>query len=569
MHFGVRRQRSTSAGSFIPSDALAGEARPATMRSSVRRLSAAGVTRRKVSEIEEVARRFVRARDRYLRAFWDPRHAGLVLTGPRRLPEHLRGTGWGPTGLSARYSELAAKRAAMIIRSGWRAAIVSTRRELTRQPGFTITDRAWIRRVLARPSLVAAVLGRSPLDLTELPDVRQQDRLERWVRRALLRHRPNQPRRSRRRWLDLDGGLYRVFRRPNDKKFRGAWIAISGLRPLQRICLPLAGSDLEDFAPHATAPSGHRPDLYVSFHDGRIAFHVLRHVRTKTPTGSLDAGVDKGYRDLLTLSFGDPARATVYGAGSFRDIAAAADRAAELGRNRRRVRAYERSVRNSDASKARRIRRASLGDRKAKRRAMASRSFLQDAVNRAINQMFHAHPDLARLHVERLDFYKRRLARATNRRLNRWLKGYLHRRLAHKAELNGVELNVVNAAWTSLTCPRCWFPSKKNRHAERFVCRSCGFTGSADAVAATNVLRRGSDPALTRWTSSDEVKRILEGRWRSALNGSAWGLRGSEDVSGRQAANNWGLARDDTSPSHSSTDAVSAEEQVQLGSSPA
>ena len=566
----MRRQTSVSA---TPDPLQAIDVTPSiprpTIRSSVRRLSAAGVTRRKLGEVREVAHRFVRARDRYLRTFWDPRHARVVLTGRRRLPEHLRATGWGPTGLSARYSELAAKRAATILRSGWRAAIVKTRASVAGDRGFTSEESRWLRAVLARPSLVADILRGSKVDAADLPQADGQDRLEAWLRRALLRHRPNRSRRSQRLWLELDGSLYRVFRRQDDKNFRGAWIAISGLCPGRRICLPLAGTDLEDFTPHATAPSGHRPDVYVNFLEGRIAFHVMRNVLPGTPTGSLDAGIDKGYRTLLTLSFGDADQAQAYGAGSFRDIAATADRAADAGRNRRRMRAYERSVRNSDASKARRIRRSSLGHRKAMRRANASRSCLQDAVNRAINQMFRAHPDLARLHVERLDFYKRRLARATNRRLNRWLKGYLQRRLAHKAELNGVELNVVNAAWTSLTCPRCWFPSKKNRHAERFVCRSCGFTGSADAVAATNVLRRGSDPAITRWTSSDEVKRILEERWRSALNGSAWGLRGSEDVSGRQAANNWGLARDDASPSRSSADAVSAEEQVQLGPSPA
>lgn len=521
-----------------------------------------------MSEIEELARLFVGARDRYVRCFWDPRHAGLVLTGPRRLSEHLRSIGWGATGLNGRYSELAAKRASAILRSGWRAAIVSTRRALNRERSFTTTERAWIRAVLARPSLVAALVGGSPIDLTGLPAATRHQRPERWLRRTLLRHRANQPRRSQRRWLELDGSLYRVFRRPEDKTFRGAWIAISGLRRRQRIYVPLAGGDVEDFAPHATTSSDHRPDVYVGFYGDRIAFHVMRHVPSRTATGSLEAGIDKGYRTLLTLSFGDPDQTHLYGSEASRDIAAEADRAADLGRNRRRIRAYERSVRNSDASKARRIRRSSLGGRKAERRARASRCFLQDAVNRAINRMFRAHPEMARLHVERLDFYKRRLARGTNRRLNRWLKGYLQRRLAHKAELNGVELNVVNAAWTSLTCPRCWFPSKKNRHAERFVCRSCGFTGSADAVAATNVLRRGSEPAITRWTSSDEVRQILEERWRSALNGGAWGLRGSEDVSSRQAANNWGLSSDDLSPSHSSTDALGLGLPVQLKSPP-
>ncbi len=122
---------------------------------------------------------------------------------------------------------------------------------------------------------------------------------------------------------------------------------------------------------------------------------------------------------------------------------------------------------------------------------------------------------------------------AFDRRLRRWLKGFLRRRLAYKAELNGVELNVVNAAYTSQTCTRCWFTSARDRRAERFECGSCGFTGSADAVAATNVLRRGSDPAFARFRPSGALKQVLDERWRSALSGSAWGSNGAmlgEDV---------------------------------------
>jgi len=95
--------------------------------------------------------------------------------------------------------------------------------------------------------------------------------------------------------------------------------------------------------------------------------------------------------------------------------------------------------------------------------------------------------------------------------------------LTYKAELNGVGLTVVNAAYTSQSCPRCWFTSKVNRRSERFECGECAYTGSADAVAATNVLRRGSDPAITCFMSPNDVKQILEARWRSARTGRAWG----------------------------------------------
>ncbi len=493
----------------------------------------------------------------YVAAYWEPANAGIVLVAPRRLPEVLRSRGWGDTGMSARYSEIAAKRAAAVLRRGWRAAIAAARQAISRNAALSDDERHWLRLVLARPSLTAMCLRAEAIDAGPEWNAKvDQVQLGRSLRTLLLSHRPGRPRRARHAWLELDGSMYRVFSRPEDRHFRGAWIAIAGIRPGHRICIPLAGSGFDEFRPHLTGHSGHRPDIRVDVRTDRLIFDVMHYVEGQHPTGDLTAGIDKGYRTLLTMSCGDPADVREYGKDASSSIRAEADALTERLRERRRVQAYERSIRNAEPKKARRVRRCSLGHKKRDELVRRSRGRLRSDIDRALNEMFRANKDLRRLNVERLDFLGRKLARATNRRLGRWLKGYLQQRLAYKAELNGVELNVVNAAWTSLTCPRCWFPSKKNRHAERFVCRSCGYTGSSDAIAATNVLTRGSDPAITRWTSPDEVKLILEERWRAALNGSAWGLRESGDGPSRQAANNCGLDGEDRSPSLSSADAL-------------
>lgn len=514
-------------------------------------MSAEDVTKRKRDELNELGRRFLRTRDRYIQQFWGPANAELLLRGPRYMPEELRRQGWGGTGLSARYNELAAKRASDILRSGWRAAVASAKKSIQRNHRLTALEKIWCRAVLIRSDLAGACLrgevvkvnGSWPIELDQV-------RLSARLRKILLRSRPSRPRPSRRVWLEIDGSLYRVFHREQDRHFRGAWIAISGLTPRHRIAIPLAGTGLDEFA--SRGRSGHRPGVRVDVVGCRVLFRVLRYVAPAQSSGETQAGIDKGYKTLVTLSLGDPDSVRQYGADAHLAIAREADHPA-VGRHRRQMQSYERSLRPIDPRKAARIRRRSLGMRKKNRRVARQRARLRDQVNRALNELF-ADREIGRLHVERLDFLSGRLARTTNRRLGRWLKGFLQQRLAHKAKLNGVELNVVNAAWTSLTCPRCWFPSKKNRDAERFLCRSCGYTGSADAIAATNVLKRGSDLAITRWTSAEEVRRILEERWRSALNGSARGLRENDDGSSRQAANNCGLRFEDRSPSFSSAD---------------
>jgi putative transposase len=180
-------------------------------------------------------------------------------------------------------------------------------------------------------------------------------------------------------------------------------------------------------------------------------------------------------------------------------------------------------VRNTDARKAARIRRNNLGRSKSSRASRRERNRLKETIGRELNRFFAEHPEIGVIYAENLDFRRRHRPRPFNRLIGRWQHGYLRHHLALKAQLHGVRLNVVNPAWTSVTCPRCGYLSSENRRADLFECGPCGYAAPADKVAATNILRRGSDRAITRFTSSLEAKRILEGRWRSALSGGAWG----------------------------------------------
>jgi IS605 OrfB family transposase len=323
-------------------------------------------------------------------------------------------------------------------------------------------------------------------------------------------------------WFELDCNLYRAFTRNGDRHFRGAWLAITGLAPRQRINVPLAGRGVVEFASRTGAPAS-GPTIRVVVADGTITFFVPGRVEAATRAGSVAAGIDKGFTTLVTLTTGEPEQSVAYGVDGGTRIAQIADAAVSASKQRRRIAAYERSVRNSSPLRAKRIRRRNLGTIRSSKRSRRDRSRLQQHVDVALNELFRAEHRVTRLYCEDLTFRTTRLSRSLNRRLGRWLKGYLHTRLLYKAELNGVELSVVNAAYTSQSCPRCWFTSSLNRRGDRFQCADCQYTGSADAIAATNVLRRGSDPAITRATSVRDAKQILVARWRSARTGRAWG----------------------------------------------
>lgn len=485
-----------------------------------RRHSAIGVTDRKRSELLEVALRWHAARDEYVRKFWAPEFLQVAVREPRRIREQQRAAGWAAIDLTVHYHQTALLSAASAIRLNWLATAGRVRRLIARNRSLDDAQRHWAYYVLRDVSLVQRCMNRQPVQIdrpwaTGVDQSAMSQRLRRW----LIRHRLPLPRVKRRNWFEVDSQLYKTFERPPGGFFRGTWVALTGINPGRRVCVPIAGVGDRHLAPRVGRIS--RPNLRVEIGE-RIGFHTRELIQIE-PRSGRPAGIDKGFATLVTVaSSADDVR--LFGVGAGQEMAAIFTATEERRRERRRLAAYERSLRQSDAAKARRLRRNNLRSRREDRRTQRDRAQVRGIVDHGLNDMFSGSRDLARLYCESLTFVRSaKRPRAFNRRIARWTKGYLHLRLKYKAELNGVELHVVNAAYTSQTCPRCWFTSTKNRQRDRFECADCGYIGSADAVAAINVLRRGSDPAIARSTTPVVAKQILLGRWQAARTERAWG----------------------------------------------
>lgn len=80
-------------------------------------------------------------------------------------------------------------------------------------------------------------------------------------------------------------------------------------------------------------------------------------------------------------------------------------------------------------------------------------------------------------------------SKRVNRRFNYWFYALVLRRIRDRTELFGVRCKAVPPQYTSQTCPECGHIEKSNRQGERFKCLQCGFSGDADHVGATNILR--------------------------------------------------------------------------------
>lgn len=96
-----------------------------------------------------------------------------------------------------------------------------------------------------------------------------------------------------------------------------------------------------------------------------------------------------------------------------------------------------------------------------------------------------------------------------NQQLHQWVHGRLRRMIAYKARLAGMEVEMVDEAYTSQTCPSC---GAKNKLRDRnYDCPECEFSGHRDAVGAINIrqkyLREGawSDDRASEKPSTEVV----------------------------------------------------------------
>lgn len=77
-----------------------------------------------------------------------------------------------------------------------------------------------------------------------------------------------------------------------------------------------------------------------------------------------------------------------------------------------------------------------------------------------------------------------RTSRKNEKNLHTWSFYRLSQFIEYKANLEGIEVEYVNPAYTSQTCPRC---SKKNKAQDRKYKCKCGFEKHRDIVGAMNI----------------------------------------------------------------------------------
>ena len=203
----------------------------------------------------------------------------------------------------------------------------------------------------------------------------------------------------------------------------------------------------------------------------------------RQPTGSI-VGIDRGVAHTLTTSNSEHISIP-------KESAEARSKIVQLQRKlARQDRVNEaRGGRNAKFSSNRRKRTVAELKRLSSKEARRRQDWIQQSTKQLIRDHdFIALEDLRVSNMTRRGRGKRGLNRAI---LQQNWSGFLTV-LQYKAKLAGVEVVLVNPAYTSQACSACGHTAKENRESQAiFKCVECGYEANADVNAALNILERG------------------------------------------------------------------------------
>jgi len=401
---------------------------------------------------------------------------------------------------------------------------------------------------LASKSALGAIMrGGTPDITTGQSDLAKKERkiiaryLHRHMRKALAGTWPTV---RLARSMALDENMYSSFviERPDKTPKRRQYVKVIGPRSGERITIPLSG---------VSRVSG---NIRVVLDEGstRAFIHVTYEMRTlPEPPSGPDVAIDWGITEVCTDDNGIK-HGTSYGA----ILKRATEQRNKTGEARGKLWAI--TKKDAGSKRARHIAKHNLGTKKQARRRARAQASLRTVSGAAIKEVVYGEGNRTRARgkVPQLPAHRPQKViiedlahlrgKAKSKKISRmcssWARSENEERMAVHAYIGGSDVKVVNAAYTSQTCPNphCGFVSRDNRSGDRFHCRNphweCNWQGDADHVAAINLKTRINDLEIDRFTPHTKVKTILEDRFQRRRESRTGGGDASPVPSGQRDA---------------------------------
>jgi IS605 OrfB family transposase len=358
-----------------------------------------------------------------------------------------------------------------------------------------------------------------PIQIKPLIAIADKDRnkVVDYLFKKIKQLRGNYPKVKLARSMVLDANMYDV----KQDKAKNQYLAVMSLKSGKRIRIPLSGNLAGKQDAAGKIYFGNIRLVLSDKRQRKIEMHYSVDISIKPvnqPESVNRIGLDAGYTEVFADN-----NNFKYGKDFGLQLQDKSDKLSDKNKKRAKLRSladnYDLAGKHEKASQ---IRKYNLGTFKYDRYFNKATSSTECMINSAINQVYEKNKSDKPLMIVTEDLSKaisRKIGKRMNRRLSSWTKGIIAERIEFKALVKGFSHQVVNAAYTSQTCPNedCGYVDKRNRNADKFKCLKCGHMGHSDHIAAINIARRAGYPGITLYTPYTKVKEILMVKFNSIM----------------------------------------------------
>jgi IS605 OrfB family transposase len=336
--------------------------------------------------------------------------------------------------LPARFWKITLEEVVSSLKSLWSNTCNKIKEAAKENYHLTDDEKLYIRYVCSASPLFGAILTRQPIvrpkKLEEL-NIRESY-IHNLINRYARRYRGKTPY-SHSTTFQLDADMYKYVKE-NGIVYLDMSTHLKGDR------IRLRCSDQHMF----------RKNIRVTMKDGIFTLaHTVESKQKKTWTAKNEVGVDKGYKTMFVSSSGKH-----YGDGLNTLLSNETERLNAVNKKRNPYYAMVRALKEKgEHEKAEKIRINNLGKKKYNRNKRKHQETVESFVNHELNQLIENEKPSTVI-IENLAFvsWNDKMPKHIKRKLSRWLKGFIDERLTFKCNLNGINYEYINPAYTSQEC---------------------------------------------------------------------------------------------------------------------
>lgn len=453
-----------------------------------------------IKAIKEVAKRYQTARN-----YFYARYSGIKsISKLKKYKKEIRDVlikekTCDMFGLQARQWKMALDEVIANIKSAWSNVKNKMRVAITNNSNLSEEERHFLFYILKADEIFGHVMCRNEFEYPKgLLDIQVSSEripyLFNLLRRYGRKYKNNIPHSTGLKSFDIDADMYSYLYKNGE-----LYIEIMGLKRGERITFKL--KDHYRYSGNLT--------IIVDDRMNSIKIHRCLKVENKGIERSEEyiIGIDKGYTTMLSCSNG---KEYGYGFGLL-----LTNRTKEINdKNKKRNKLWalaKKYEKEGNYEKASNIIKNNLGYKKLDGRTRKFKARVDSFINRTINEMLYdAKP--TEVVKEDLTFVSKKKdssSKEYNRKMYRWVKGRINKRLDYKCEYYQVKIKDVNPAYTSQICHKCG--RFGYREHQLFTCPCCG-NMDANINASKVILQRRDDKEITLYTNYTKVKEILLSR---------------------------------------------------------